>query len=129
MDQSEVRILVVDDVQAMRTQVADLLLSVGFKSIQLASNIQEAKQHLSKSPYQLILCDWHLNQGDGPELLDHIQKERLDSGCAFIMLTAEATKELVLQALKSGVDDYILKPMNQANLSKIYKVLLRKQIL
>jgi two-component system chemotaxis response regulator CheY len=129
VEQSEVKILIVDDVQAMRTQAVELLGKVGFINCHTAASAQEAQKLLTESIFQLILCDWHMENGDGLGLLQFVRTQHIDTSCPFIMVTAESTKELVLEALKAGVDDYVLKPLTQAHINKIYRLLLQKKVL
>src|SRR5690606_11553153 len=71
MTNAEVKVLVVDDVNAMRIQVKDLLLQIGFRDIQLAVNGEEAKSLIRQSAggFQLILSDWHMEPGAGIDLV------------------------------------------------------------
>jgi DNA-binding response OmpR family regulator len=45
------------------------------------------------------------------------------------MVTAESTRELVLEAIQQGVDDYIVKPLTLAHMSKIYGALLKRKVI
>ena len=70
----EVSILVIDDVNAMRTQIQDLLHRVGFELVFFASNGVEAKVVLQNEKIHLILADWHMQPMDGIELLQHCKQ-------------------------------------------------------
>lgn len=130
MLREEVGILVVDDVNTMRVQIKDLLKTFGFKKITLASNGEEAKGFLEAEPIHLILCDWHMAPVDGMEFLKYVRAHDTHKGTAFVMVTAEGTKEKVVEAIKSGVDDYLVKPLTPVQIqNKVYGVLLRKQVL
>jgi two-component system chemotaxis response regulator CheY len=130
MLREEVGILVVDDVNTMRVQIKDLLNSFGFRKVVLAGNGEEAKAALDAQPIHLILCDWHMTPVDGMEFLKHVRTHATHKGIAFIMVTAESTKERVVEAIKSGVDDYLVKPLTPVQIqNKVYGVLLRKQVL
>ncbi len=129
MEQSEVRILIIDDVNAVRIQLRDLLRSFGFKNVKVAANAQEAKAQLEAEPFHLILCDWHMTPINGFEFLTFVRNHPALGKMPFIMVTAETTRELVLDAIKSGVDDYIIKPLTLNHMSKIYSVLLKRQVL
>jgi two-component system chemotaxis response regulator CheY len=130
MLREEVGILVVDDVNTMRVQIKDLLNSFGFRKITLAASGEEAKTKLTAEPIHLILCDWHMTPTDGLEFLKFVRAQEQHKNIAFIMVTAESTKERVVEAIKTGVDDYLVKPLTQAQIqNKVYGVLLRKQVL
>ncbi len=130
MLRDEVGILVVDDVNTMRVQIKDLLKSFGFRNIHLAGGGEEGKAMLERQSIHLILCDWHMSPTDGLDFLKYVRAHDLHKSTAFIMVTAESTKERVVEAIKSGVDDYLVKPLTPAQIqTKVYGVLLRKQVL
>jgi two-component system chemotaxis response regulator CheY len=130
MLREEVKILVVDDVNTMRVQVKDLLKSFGFRIVTLAENGEAAKAALNTDTYHLILCDWHMTPTDGIDFLKHVRGNEKTKNTAFIMVTAEGTKEKVVEAIKNGVDDYLIKPLTLEQIStKVHGVLIRKQVL
>jgi two-component system chemotaxis response regulator CheY len=130
MLREEVNILIVDDVNTMRVQVKDLLISFGFRNITTAENGDLAKVALSSKDFHLILCDWHMTPVDGMEFLKHVRGQPQTKNIAFIMVTAEGTKEKVVEAIKAGVDDYLIKPLTLDQIeTKVHGVLARKQVL
>lgn len=123
-------VLVVDDVNTMRVQIKELLRSFGFKNIKSASNGEEAKEILKNYPIHLVLSDWYMAPGDGLDLLYFIRRDESLKHMPFIMVTAEKTKEKVMQAINVGVDDYLSKPLTIQQIhTKIYNVLVKKQVL
>lgn len=130
MLREEVGILVVDDVNTMRVQIKDLLKTFGFKKITVAGSGEEAKALLESETLHLILCDWHMAPTDGFDFLKYVRAHDVHNGMSFIMVTAESTKERVIEAIKAGVDDYLVKPLTPVQIqNKVYGVLLRKQVL
>jgi two-component system, chemotaxis family, chemotaxis protein CheY len=130
MLREEVGILVVDDVNTMRVQIKDLLKQFGFRKVTLAANGEEAKGFLETEAVHLIMCDWHMTPVDGMEFLKYVRAHDRHKATPFIMVTAESTKEKVVEAIKSGVDDYLVKPLTPIQIqNKVYGVLLRKQVL
>jgi two-component system chemotaxis response regulator CheY len=124
----ESNILVVDDVNTMRTQIKDLLIGFGFKNVDTVANGEEAKKALGSKSYHLVLSDWHMEPTNGMDLLKHIRTVPSLKPVAFIMITAESTKERVVEAIKSGVDDYLVKPLTRAQIeTKVYTMLLKKR--
>ena len=124
----ESRILIVDDVNTMRMQIKELLKTFGFQHLHTVANGEEAKIELAKNPYTLVLADWHMEPGDGMNLLKHVRQDPSLENLAFVMITAESTKERVLEAIKSGVDDYLIKPLTRAQIeTKVYSVLLKRR--
>lgn len=130
MLREEVNILVVDDVNTMRVHIKDLLRECGFRKIQSAANGEEAKRLLDTEPFHLILADWHMQPTTGFDLLQHVRSSANHKDIAFVMVTAETTKECVISAVQSGVDNYVLKPITVVEIqNKVYGVLLKKKIL
>src|SRR5687768_14791022 len=130
MLRDEIQILVVDDVNTMRVQIKDLLKGLGFQKINTAGSGAEAQKALEEGPYHLVLCDWHMGPPDGMELLKFVRKSAKHKDTPFIMVSAESTKELVIEAIKSGVDDYLIKPLTVEQVqSKVYGVLLKRKVL
>jgi two-component system, chemotaxis family, chemotaxis protein CheY len=130
MMREEVCILVVDDVNTMRIQVKELLKSCGFKKISLAASGEEAKRVMAIEQFHLIMCDWQMTPTDGLDLLKYARAHPLYKDVAFVMVTAENTKEKVIQAIQSGVDNYLVKPLTPIEIqNKVYGVLLKKQVL
>lgn len=126
----DVAVLVVDDVNAMRAQIKEMLRSFGFQTVTVAPNGEAAKEALETGLYQLILADWHMTPTDGLELLKYVRNHPMYKQVCYVMVTAEGTKEKVVEALKCGVDDYLLKPLTPVQIqNKVYGVLLKKKVL
>jgi two-component system, chemotaxis family, chemotaxis protein CheY len=124
----ESRILIVDDVNTMRTQIRELLKAFGFQHLTMVSNGEEAKVELSKNHYDLILCDWHMEPCDGLQLLKYVREAPNFKAIAFVLITAESTKDRVVEAIRAGVDDYLIKPLTRVQIeTKVYSVLLKKR--
>lgn len=130
MTPADVHILIVDDVQSMRIQVKEILRSCGFEKIQSANNGLEALKIINESPTHLLISDWHMAPMSGLELLKEVRSKDQLRNIAFLMLTAEGTKERVIEALKSGLDDYMMKPFTTEHARlKVMNALLKRQVL
>jgi PleD family two-component response regulator len=111
-------ILVVDDFSLMRDIVVQHLKRMGFTQIHTASNGADALRMLEYKPIKLILSDWSMPVMTGLELLVAVkQKDRLRS-IPFIMVTAELHRDRVVDAIKAGVHDFILKPFKPGEFSR-----------
>ena len=123
---NEIQILIVDDMSAMRMRVSNQLKSMGFVNIEQAENGKEAfdkleKMHNESKPIQLIISDWNMPVMSGLEFLQKVRTTETYAKLPFVMVTAEGEKPQVLKALKSGVSDYLIKPVE--------KELLRQKLL
>lgn len=130
MQKEEVNILVVDDVNTMRVQIKELLKTFGFAKISLAGSGEEAKKVLDSETPNLILADWHMTPVDGLEFLKYVRGHDKYKGIAFLMVTAENTRERVAEAIQAGVDDYLIKPLTPAQIQdKVFAVLVKRKVL
>lgn len=127
---SEVAILVVDDVNSVRAQVKILLKEVGFQNITLAESGQHALKLLNEQEFNLVLSDWQMEPLNGMELLKQVRQHPKYEKLPFIMVTAENAKEKIVQAIQSGVDDYLMKPLTPVQIqTKVVGLLLKRQLL
>lgn len=115
---------------AMRLRLKDLCREIGFKEVTLSSNGEEAKVVLAMDEIHLILADWYTEPVSGLELLKVIRQNPKLQNTVFVMITAENTREKVIEALKAGVDDYLVKPITAAQLqSKVMAALMKRKVI
>ncbi|MBU1610351.1 MAG: response regulator [Proteobacteria bacterium] len=118
------RILVVDDSAAIRRIVIDTLRELGLKNTLEAENGAAGWEVLQKQTVDLVLCDIRMPVMSGLELLDLVRKDKKFHALPFIMITAEAEREIILEAVKLGVSGYVIKPFNAPTLrDKILRVM------
>ena len=112
----DMKILVVDDHESMRMIVKHALNDLGFKNIQMADDGRTALPMLKQSDFDFLVCDWNMPGMAGIDLLKAVRAS--DDLCKLpvLMVTAEAKKEQVIEAARSGVNDYIVKPFNRETL-------------
>ena len=127
MDRSALSILVVDDVNSMRVQVREILKSLGFSRIWVSAGVEDAKLKLEVDPVHLVVADWHMPGASGLELLHYVRANPNLEQVAFVFLTGESTREAVVNAIRAGVDDFIIKPATMTQIqSKVFNVLIKK---
>lgn len=116
------KILVVDDSVTMRRIIINNLKQAGYTQVEQAADGIEA---LSKmSGVDMVLTDWNMPVMDGLTLVKEIRKSPTFANLPIIMITTEGAKEEVLEALKQGVNDYIVKPFSKSVLvEKLERVL------
>ena len=103
-------ILVVDDHHVTRDMVSSILRANGYRHVITAENGAHALKTLEDRDVTLVVCDWNMPQMSGLELLKEVRKSKKNKSIPFLMLTAEAYRENVSAAAKSGVTGYISKP-------------------
>lgn len=114
-----IKVLICDDMPAIRDMVGRELRQLGYTQITSAADGDEAwkfyTESLSRDPFGLIISDWNMPKITGLEFLIKVRSNPLGSDTPFILLTAEGQKEQVLDAISSGVTQYILKPFSSKN--------------
>lgn len=126
-----IKVLVVDDFPTMRRIVKNLLKQLGFENIDEAEDGVQALKKLQAGEYGLVISDWNMPNMEGIDLLKNVRQsaEPLRS-IPFLMVTAEAEKEKVIEAIKAGVDNYIVKPFTAELLTeKLSKIAEKKPLL
>ena len=124
---NHMRILVVDDFSTMRMVVINQLKELGFSELDQAVDGVDAWEKIQTSTYDLIVSDWNMPNMMGIELLQRIRADRRFGFLPFILITAEAKRSQILEAMSAGVDAYITKPFNAATLyQKIHEVFCKR---
>jgi DNA-binding response OmpR family regulator/thioredoxin-like negative regulator of GroEL len=124
------KFLIIDDFPAMCKQIERILNSAGAEAIDIVYNGEKALLACSKQKYDVIFADFNLGAGkNGQQLLEELRHRKLiKSTCAYIMITAEATKDFVFGALEFAPDIYLNKPFNQAELlQRLQRIVVEKQ--
>jgi two-component system chemotaxis response regulator CheY len=102
------RVLVADDSSTMRKIILRSLQAVGVKDVTEASDGAEAVSMFAPGKFDLVLTDWNMPAMTGLEVLKAIRAQ--DTEIPVIMVTTEAEKSRVLEAIQAGVTDYLVKP-------------------
>jgi len=116
------RILVVDDELDTRTLIADVLEEEGY-DVRTCATAEQALALLDQEPFDLILSDIKMPGIDGIELLRRVRARGLDT--FVILITAYASVETAVQALRGEAFDYLTKPFSLAELRQRVRHALR----
>ncbi len=121
------RILVVDDEQIIRESLSYVLKKEGY-FVQEAANGREAYELILKESYDLVVTDLEMPEMKGIQLLEEIKK--LDIQTIVVVVTAYGSLDTAIAALRSGANDYILKPVEfDEMIIKIKRLLDMKNLL
>lgn len=113
------RILVVDDFPTMRKIVKSVLKQLGYNNLTEAEDGAQALQMLkSDDRFQFVVSDWNMPNMTGIELLKAVRGDPKLKHLPFLMITAEAEKDNIVEAVKSGVNSYIVKPFNASTMKE-----------
>jgi two-component system chemotaxis response regulator CheY len=117
------RVLVVDDSNVMRQIIKNNLKQLGFKS-DLISDAEDGSvgfRKLSEGKVDLIVSDWNMPKMTGIEFLKAVRADANFKAIPFLMVTSEAEKEKIMEAVQAGVSQYIVKPFNANQLEEKIK--------
>jgi two-component system, chemotaxis family, chemotaxis protein CheY len=125
MPHADMKFLVVDDFSTMRRIVKNVLKQLGYTNVVEAENGNQALTALQKGDVEFVISDWNMPQMDGFELLSAVRRTESLKHMPFLMVTAEAEQDKVVQAVKAGVSNYIVKPFTpetmKEKLDKIFE--------
>ena len=123
MPDLNMKILVVDDFATMRRIIKNILRQLGYKNIEEADDGEAGLELLKSQPFDFVVSDWNMPKMSGLELLKAVRSDEQLADMPFLMVTAEAQKENVIEAVKAKVSNYIIKPFTAETLSeKIAKI-------
>lgn len=108
------KVLVVDDSGVMRKIVCRSLAAVGVTDVVEAVDGADAFEAFQRDSFDMVLTDWNMPNKTGIELLKDIRGT--GSTVPVIMITTEAEKGRVLEAIQAGASDYLAKPFEQDTL-------------
>lgn len=114
--------LVVDDSAVMRKVVIGALSRADITDVDQAADGQEAVNACKEGDYGLILMDWNMPNMLGIDAVRAIRA--LGNKTPIIMVTTEAEKSRVVEALKAGANNYIIKPFEPATIVEKIKAVL-----
>jgi two-component system, chemotaxis family, chemotaxis protein CheY len=111
-------ILVVDDVDQIRSFLRILLLKMGFVKVDTSSSSQDVLERMRRKKYDLMFLDINLPGVDGLELLGLIKQKYPKT--KVIMCTGNHTEQNVKEAISSGAVGFLAKPILPANITRLF---------
>ena len=124
MDTS-IKVLIVDDFATMRRILKNILKQLGFKNILEADDGTTALEVLGKQDVDLIISDWNMPKMTGLDLLKRVRADEKYAKHPFLMVTAEAQKQNVIEAVQAGVSNYVVKPFTAEAISEKLKKIIK----
>jgi two-component system chemotaxis response regulator CheY len=107
----------------MRKFAKDSLKRLNVTNVTEAEDGKAALTELRKETYDLILSDLHMPNMDGLELLRAVRSDSNLKDIPFIMMTLDGKKDVLLEAVKEGLNDYLMKPVTAGPLGQKIKKL------
>ena len=126
---SEIQTLLIDDMQTQRATLRGQLQQLSINKVDQVANAEEAIKIAKSKPYDLVMCDFNLNQKtDGQQLLEFMRdNDLLPPSCLFFMVTAENSYLSVASASEHRPDAYLLKPITAGDVADRLKSLLERR--
>jgi len=115
------KFLIVDDSSTMRRIIKNSLKRIGFEDILEASHGKEALEIFQDA--DIILTDWNMPEMDGLEFVKNVRLK--DKSIPILMVTTNAAKDDIVEALKNGVNNYIVKPFTPETLKEKVEAVLK----
>ncbi|HHM23728.1 MAG TPA: sigma-54-dependent Fis family transcriptional regulator [Bacteroidetes bacterium] len=120
-------ILIIDDDEILRESLCAVLNNRGYRC-SLAATGKQALQKILDDEFDVVLCDLELPDMSGIEVIE--QASAINARLAFMIITAYASVETAIEALRKGAYDYMIKPLNFEDVAlKISKLLEHKNLL
>ena len=110
--------LIVDDYATMRRILKNIFKQLGYTRFVEADDGSTALEQLEKQKIDMIVSDWNMPKMSGLELLKTVRSSDEYKDIPFLMVTAEAQKKNVIDAVRAGVSNYIVKPFTQEQITE-----------
>jgi two-component system chemotaxis response regulator CheY len=110
------RIMLVDDSKTMRNIQKSVLKQLGHVDVEEACDGQDALSKVGAYAPELLLVDWNMPNMDGLTFVKAFRQQ--NKATPIIMVTTEAEKSRVIEAIKAGVNNYVVKPFTPDLLSQ-----------
>ena len=123
----ESKILVVDDFSTMRRIVKVTLKQLGYTHLFEAEGGEEAQGLLKENQFDLVVCDWNMPGMSGIDLLRWMRGSDAHKKIPFLMVTAEAKRENIVEAIQAGVSNYVVKPFTKQVLAEKIQNIAKKE--
>jgi two-component system, cell cycle response regulator len=108
-------ILLAEDDPVTRMLMTRFLKNAGYE-VDAVANGSEALDRMTKRYYPMLVTDWEMPEMDGVALCKAVRNMQLDGYVYALLLTARDAKEHIIAGLEAGADDYLVKPVHEAEL-------------
>ncbi len=121
---ADLKILAVDDSPTMRRIIINTLKRAGYGDVVEACDGKDALAKMKVESVDMVITDWNMPEMDGLTLVSTLRAMDEYKGLPILMITTRSVKEDIVEALKAGVNNYIVKPFTPDTLKqKIEQVL------
>ncbi len=117
-EEMEMKILIADDSGTMRSVLRKILSDLGLKDVVDVADWALSLKAVAANTFDLILLDWNMPNLSGFEALTAIKANPATKAIPIIMITSEAEKSHILDAIRLGAANYVIKPFTPAILKE-----------
>jgi len=114
---ADLNILIVDDSPTMRRILLNTVQKAGYSKLQEAVDGKDALAKLMAGSFDLLMTDWNMPNMSGLELVQAVRKDDKLKEIPILMVTTRNMKEDIVNAIKLGVNGYIVKPFDAKTLN------------
>lgn len=114
----ELKILAVDDSPTMRRIIVNTLKRAGFEDVAEACDGKDALAKLKSDKFDFIITDWNMPEMDGLTFVTTVRSDPELKALPILMVTTRSVKEDIMQAIKAGVNNYIVKPFTPETIAE-----------
>jgi two-component system chemotaxis response regulator CheY len=104
------RFLIVDDSSTMRRIIINTLNKLGYKECHEAANGREGVERLATTPVDMVITDWNMPEMSGIDFIKAVRSNDATRQLPVLMVTTNAAEDDIVEALKAGVNNYVVKP-------------------
>lgn len=115
---SDLKILAVDDSPTMRRIIINTLKRAGYTKIVEANDGKDALAKMKVEDFNVVITDWNMPEMDGLTFVTNIRADAKYKNMPILMVTTRSVKDDILEAMKAGVNNYIVKPFTPDTLKE-----------
>jgi two-component system chemotaxis response regulator CheY len=120
------RFLVVDDSTTMRRIIINTLNKVGYQDCAEASNGREGIERLAAAGADMVITDWNMPEMSGIEFIRAIRANATTKDLPVLMVTTNAAKDDIVEALRAGINSYVVKPFTPETIKEKIEAMLAR---
>jgi two-component system chemotaxis response regulator CheY len=121
---AELKILAVDDSPTMRRIIINTLKRAGYTNVVEAEDGKDALAKLRVENVNLVITDWNMPEMDGLSFVTAVRGMDKYREMPILMITTRSVKDDIIEAMKAGVSNYIVKPFTPETLREKIEALL-----
>ena len=114
---SAIKILVVDEFTASRKALVYTLEQLGYENMEEVPDGYSALVRLKSALFDLVITDWEMSKMRGLQLLREIRADQVLKHIPVLMVTEDTNLENIVDAVKAGLNAYVIKPVDVTSFS------------